>query len=68
MMTTRKLTFKKGKGFLQEAKFTHKGKRYFWGIANSGYNHVFIYTDFNVVRELTNEEYRQLCQELNIHN
>ena len=63
-MIDRKVKFKKGKGFLQEAKFTHKGKRYFWGIDKSGYNNVFIYTDFDVVRELTKEEYRELVQEL----
>lgn len=62
----RKITFKKGKGFLQEAKFTHKGKRYFWGIDKSGFNHVFMYIDFNVVRQLTNEEYKNICNELNI--
>lgn len=61
-----KITFKKGKGFLQEAKFTHKGKRYFWGIDKSGVNHVFKYVDWEVVEPLTNEEYRELIQELNI--
>ena len=65
-MKAKKITFKLGKDFFQEAKFTHKGKRYFWGIDGDGYNAVFVYTDFNVVRHLTPDEYRELCQELNI--
>lgn len=67
-MKAKKLTFKKGKTFMQEAKFTHDGKRYFWGIDKAGFNNVFCYIDFDVVRQVTNEEYRQLCRLFDLDN
>jgi len=65
-MKAKKLNFKKGKMFMQEARFTHKGKRYIWGVDASGFSRVFYYTDWNVVKQLTDDEYRQLCIELNL--
>ena len=65
-MKAKKLNFKKGKMFMQEARFTHKGKRYIWGIGASGFSSVFYYTDWNVVKQLDADEYRQLCIELNL--
>lgn len=62
----KKLTFKKGKGFLHETKFTHKGNKYFWGIDKTGVNHVFKYIDFTTVEKLNNYDYQQLLKELDI--
>lgn len=65
-MKTKKLPFKKGEIFNNEARFVHKGEQYLWGIDASGYNHVFIFNSEGC-KPVSNSVYQQLIKELGLY-